>query len=80
MLDDILILLAFFVVWILLQEIEMLKEVKTFIDFIIASGLCFFIAYNVSNQDVHNIFVILGIICILMIPLVLIIKYIEKMK
>ena len=77
---DVLIIIVFFVAYMLFELLVMLPIVKEIVTFVIASGLLFYVALNANDINVTKIFMILGFICIFMIPIVVIIRYLEKMS
>jgi hypothetical protein len=77
---DILIIIVFFAAYIIFEMTPMHDEVKSIIKLAIASSLLFYVALNVNDINVSKLFIALSIITFIMIPVVLIIKYIGKMK
>jgi hypothetical protein len=75
---DIIIIIIFVIIFILFKMIKNFDEVKLIIDYILVSTLCFYIGYNISNIFTSKLFLILGIISFLLIPISIILKYIEK--
>jgi hypothetical protein len=43
------------------------------------SGLCFYISLNVNDVRVSKMFMILSVITILLIPIIILLKYIDKL-
>jgi hypothetical protein len=77
---NLIILITIFIIFIFLEFVQMPDEIKTTFNFVLLSATLSYISLNIDNVSLSKYLFILSIISILLIPVVLIIKYMEKLK
>jgi hypothetical protein len=77
---DVLMILTLFVVFIAFELIQdsIPNELVTVIRFISMTAMCIYIALNVGDVGISKTFMILSIFTFLMIPVSIVLKYVEK--
>jgi len=75
---DLLIIIILIVTIIFFQLILMPEMIKILINLILLCSFLFYIGANISDVNISIVFMILSVICILLIPILIIINYIEK--
>lgn len=75
---DILIIIIILISMIVLTLIKTMEEVRIILNLIIVTSLFFYIGFNIENSYISKTFLILAIIILILIPITLILKYIEK--
>ena len=77
---DLIIIIIFFIIYVLYQMIPMIEEIKISIDLILVSAMLFYIGSNIGDISASKVFMILSIVSILLIPLTIVLKYMEKIS
>lgn len=76
---DILIIIIIFIVLILFRIYNQIEAINIIINGLLISVVCVYIALNTTSPLISETFVYLSVISTLLIPLLIIIKYIEKL-
>jgi hypothetical protein len=77
---DLIIVILIFVIFIVYQMIPMPIEIKDSLSLILVSFLLFYIAFNINDATLSRMFAILGIFTLLLIPIIIIVRYMDKLN
>lgn len=77
---DISIILIFSVILLFFNMFIPIKEILLIVNGLIISSLSFYIALNIEDVYISKIFMVLTFISIIMIPILLIMIYLEKLR
>lgn len=75
---DAIIILIFLVILVVIHIIEMIDILRTILNLVLTTSILFYVGYNVSNIFLSKIFISLGNIMLIILFLVIIILYMEK--